>query len=153
MPNSRVQRAPRALVGFSSVQVVAGATAEAVLEIRRSDLAYWDVRADGWVVEPGEYRIEVGASSRDIRATVSVHLVGDQSQAPLSRESSLEEVLAAPAAAAELHRLLAQSETSFLKSMDAEMLKLLGSFPLSRLSGLDPALNEQGIERIIASSQ
>jgi beta-glucosidase len=153
VPNSRVQRAPRALVGFSSVEVVAGATAEAVLEIRRSDLAYWDVRADGWVVEPGEYRIEVGASSRDIRATVSVHLVGDESQAPLSRESSLEEVLAAPAAAAELHRLLAQSETSFLKSMDAEMLKLLGSFPLSRLSGLDPALNEQGIERIIASSQ
>lgn len=149
LPDSRVDRAPRALVGFSSVEVSAGTTVEVVLEIRRSDLAYWDIRVDDWVVEPGEYRIEVGASSRDIRAAASVRLVGDENPAPLSRESSLAEVLAVPAAAAELRAVLAESEHSMLKSADAEMVKLIGSFPLSRLSGLDPALTERGIERII----
>jgi beta-glucosidase len=152
LPDSRVQRAPRALVGFSSVEVAAGTTVEVVLEIRRSDLAYWDIRVDDWVVEPGDYCIEVGASSRDIRSTATVQLVGDGSRAPLSRESSLAEVMAVPAAAAELHKVLAESERSLLGSADAELVKLIGSFPLSRLSVLDPALTEQGIERIVASS-
>ena len=152
LPDSRVDREPRALVAFSSVEVSAGTTVGVVLEIRRSDLAYWDIRVDDWMVEPGEYRIEVGASSRDIRATASVHLVGDENPAPLSRESSLAEVLAVPAAAAELHKVLAESERSLLKSADAEMVKLIGSFPLSRLSVLDPALTERGIERIISGS-
>jgi beta-glucosidase len=152
LPESRVQRPPRALVAFSSVEVAAGTTAEVALEIRRSDLAYWDIRVDDWVVEPGEYRIEVGASSRDIRAAVTVQLVGDENRAPLSRASSLAEVLAVPAAAAELHRVLAEGDRSLLKSADAEMVKLIGSFPLSRLSVLDPALTEQGIERIIAAA-
>ena len=150
--DSGVQRAPRALVAFSSVEVVAGATVEVELEIRRSDLAYWDIRIDDWVVEPGDYRIEVGASSRDIRAAVTVQLDGDESRAPLSRESSLAEVLSVPAAAAELHRVLAEADRSLLKSADAEMVKLIGSFPLSRLSGMDPALTEQAIERIVLSA-
>jgi beta-glucosidase len=119
------------------------------LEVRRSDLAYWDIRVDDWVVETNDYRIEVGASSRDIRATVTVQLVGDENRAPLSRESSLAEVLSVPAAAAELHRALAEADRSLLKSADAEMVKLIGSFPLSRLSALDPALTEEAIERII----
>jgi len=152
VPDSQVERAPRALVGFASVEIAAGSTVEVVLEIRRSDLAYWDIRVDDWVVEPGEYRIEVGASSRDIRAAATVQLVGEPNRAPLSRESSLAEVMAVPAAAAELHRVLAESERSLLRSADAEMVKLIGSFPLSRLSVLDPALNEKGIERIVASS-
>ena len=79
---SGVQRAPRALVAFSSVEVVAGETVEVELEVRRSDLAYWDIRVDDWVVESADYRIEVGASSRDIRAAVTVRLVGDESRAP-----------------------------------------------------------------------
>jgi beta-glucosidase len=152
MPDSHVQRAPRALVGFSSVEVAAGGTVEVVLEIRRSDLAYWDIRIDDWVLESGEYRIEVGASSRDIRAAATVRLEGEGNRAPLSKESSLAEVLSVPAAAVELHRVLAEADRSLLKSADAEMVKLIGSFPLSRLSGLDPALTEQGIERIIAAA-
>ena len=31
------------------------------------DLSYFDVRTQTWKAEPGTYRIEVGASSRDIR--------------------------------------------------------------------------------------
>ena len=44
--------------------------ARSTVHIRREDLAYWDTRVDRWVVEGGSYTVEVGASSRDIRATV-----------------------------------------------------------------------------------
>ena len=48
--------------------------------------------------------------------------------------------------------MLAESDRSLLKSADAEMVNLIGSFPLSRLTVIDPALSEQGIERIIAAA-
>ena len=40
--------------------------------VARDDLAYWETRLDRWVVEGGEYRIEVGASSRDLRLAATV---------------------------------------------------------------------------------
>ena len=31
------------------------------------DLSYWSVARGRWLLEPGEFLVEVGASSRDIR--------------------------------------------------------------------------------------
>ena len=63
-----------------------------------SDLAYWDTRVDRWVVEGGAYAVEVGASSRDIRATVSVDVEGDAVRVPLTMDSSIGELMAHPVA-------------------------------------------------------
>ena len=72
LPGSAVQRPPRELKGFVVVEAEPGQTVEAEMLIRREDLAYWDLRIDRWRVEAGTYRIDVAASSRDIRSSVEV---------------------------------------------------------------------------------
>ena len=68
LPGSSVVRAPRELVAFERVWVAAGESVPVELRVARDDLAYYDTRVGGWVVESGEYVVEVGASSRDLRA-------------------------------------------------------------------------------------
>lgn len=85
-PTSQIQRPPQELKAFGSVLLQPGATAEASMIIRRDDLAYWDVRVDRWVVEGGPYRVEVGASSRDLRAATTIELAGDGVVLPLTEE-------------------------------------------------------------------
>ncbi|MFC7340001.1 beta-glucosidase [Saccharopolyspora griseoalba] len=59
-----VPQPPRQLKGFRKVELRPGESATVVFELTERDLSYWD---DGWQVAPGEYRVFVGESSRDIR--------------------------------------------------------------------------------------
>ena len=63
---SRVKRAPRDLRAFARVHLEPGETRTMPLEIAASALAYWDVKTGGWQVEPIEYGVHVGPSSRDL---------------------------------------------------------------------------------------
>ncbi len=36
-------------------------------------LSYWNVTTNGWEIASGDYQIYVGASSRDIRLTGTLH--------------------------------------------------------------------------------
>lgn len=75
--NSTVQRAPKELKGFSKVLVRAGKEESVEIEIPARELAYYD-EEKGWVVEPGDYEILVGSSSRDIaqKSLVSIREPG-----------------------------------------------------------------------------
>jgi len=64
-PQSKVERPAKALKGFQRITVEPGATAMAMINVRASDLAYWDVAAHAWAVEPGPVELLVGNSSRD----------------------------------------------------------------------------------------
>ena len=72
-----MQRPERELKAFASVALEAGESREVVLTVRRKDLAYWDIRTDSWVVEGGDYVVDVAASSRDIRSSATVTVEGD----------------------------------------------------------------------------
>jgi beta-glucosidase len=63
---SRVKRAPRDLKAFARVHLEPGETRTVPLEVAAPALAYWDVKTGGWQVEPIEYGVHVGASSRDL---------------------------------------------------------------------------------------
>jgi beta-glucosidase len=49
------------------VAIAKGATKTVPLVVPVKDLAYWDTATHKFVVEPGTYVAEVGASSEDIR--------------------------------------------------------------------------------------
>ncbi|WP_433674801.1 glycoside hydrolase family 3 C-terminal domain-containing protein [Microbacterium gorillae] len=98
-PDSAVQRAPRELKAFRAVEIAAGEEMTVALDISRSDLAYWDIQLHRWVVEGGTYQVHVGASSRDIRASVTVEIEGDDVIRPFTEESTIGELLANPTAA------------------------------------------------------
>ncbi|MDR6867148.1 beta-glucosidase [Microbacterium resistens] len=147
--SSIVERAPRELKAFASVEIPAGETREVSLVIRREDLAYWDVRVDRFVVEGGDYRIEVGASSRDIRAAATVEIVGDEVRLPLTAESSIADMLAHPVAGPIMQEQFTAMRESADGAMDAGIMgdeaiaKMMASFPIGRLAGF-PGMGVDG---------
>ncbi len=75
-PESAVSRPAKALRGFQRVQLEPGAEEIVKFTLTASDLAYWDVDAGEWAVEPGPVDIRVGRSSADdallLRARIRV---------------------------------------------------------------------------------
>jgi beta-glucosidase len=41
-------------------------------ELRRKDLSYWDASGKRWVLPAGNFKVEVGASSKDLRLNGSI---------------------------------------------------------------------------------
>ncbi len=66
-----VERPPRELEAFDRVLLEAGAAAEVTLAVPLSRLARWD---DGWVLDPGAYRVEVGpdAAALPLQQTIDL---------------------------------------------------------------------------------
>ncbi|KAJ4348848.1 uncharacterized protein N0V89_010227 [Didymosphaeria variabile] len=57
----------RQLRGFQKVHVEPGKTEAVEFQLTRRDLSIWDVVAQQWKLQKGEYGVWVGASSRDLR--------------------------------------------------------------------------------------
>ncbi|WP_417540911.1 glycoside hydrolase family 3 C-terminal domain-containing protein [Microbacterium maritypicum] len=158
---SIVQRAPRELKAFSSVALAAGETRSVELVVRREDLAYWDIRVDRWVVEGGEYTVEVAASSRDIRSRVSVEISGDAVHQELTMNSSVGDLMTHPIAGAIVQQALGglmgglggDAAAASMMPNDEAMQKMMASFPIGRLAGFPglPVDFEQ-IEQLIAAA-
>jgi beta-glucosidase len=149
LPTSSVQRPQRELKAFASVALEAGESREVVLTLRRKDLAYWDIRADRWVVEGGDYVVDVAASSRDIRSSAAVAVEGDAVSLPLSRTSSMGEVLRHPVAGPIVQAAIAQmmgglgDSTASIMPEGVDMSRMMESFPIGRL-GMMGALAGDG---------
>jgi hypothetical protein len=62
---------PKLLKGFQKITLSPGQTQRVSFNLNWEDLANWDTTARGWIVTPGVFQVEVGASSRDIRLTGS----------------------------------------------------------------------------------
>ncbi len=138
LPSGKVARPPRELKAFASVALESGETREVTLTINRNDLAYWDIRIDDWAVEGGEYTVDVAASSRDIRSSLRVAIVGDEIWVPLSRSSSIGEVLADPVAGPMVQAAFAAmaADTSGADAMMPEgvtIARMLESFPIGKV--------------------
>jgi beta-glucosidase len=67
--SSSVKRPLQQLVGFRRVTLAAGETQTVTLPLDVGELAYWDVAAQRFVVEPGQIELRIGRSSRDIELT------------------------------------------------------------------------------------
>lgn len=61
---------PRVLKGFVKTAVLGAGESKSVhFPLRERDLSIWDVKTHNWAQQSGEFKVYVGASSRDIRAT------------------------------------------------------------------------------------
>lgn len=150
-PDSAVTRAPRELRAYAKVTVPVGESRRVELVVDRGDLAYYDARVDRWVVEGGEYVIEVGASSRDLRLVTRVAMVGDNVRFPLSRDSSITEVLADPVVGSQMRAALGQLLGD---GEDPGLLKVIGSFPVGRVAsfpGVD--LEREQLDAILSGQR
>lgn len=71
---SRVIRPVKELKGFEKVALEPGESKTIIFTLSKRAWAYYDVESKGWYTEEGEFRILVGASSRDIRLSETVYV-------------------------------------------------------------------------------
>ena len=71
---SIVNRAEKELKGFKKVTIAPGSITTVTLTIPVNDLAYYDVKTNQWIVEPGEYKLLAGTSSKDIKESLSINI-------------------------------------------------------------------------------
>jgi beta-glucosidase len=62
------------LKAFEKVFLQPGESKNIELSIKVADLAFYDEAKKGWVVEPGEFILELGNSSRDISKTLTINV-------------------------------------------------------------------------------
>jgi beta-glucosidase len=67
-----VARPPHELKAFAKVTLDPGESKIVELALDERAFAFWDVAAHGWTVEPGEFELRIGTSSRDIHHCVAV---------------------------------------------------------------------------------
>jgi beta-glucosidase len=75
-PQDGAHRPPQELKGYAKLRLEPGATGTASVVLDRRSFSRWDANRHAWVVDPGDYRLCLGASSRDIKTTLDVALDG-----------------------------------------------------------------------------
>ena len=74
--DSEIDRPPNELKAFlKTPNLEKGESIRLKFSIPISYLSYWSEDEKGWKVEPGNYLLKVGASSRDIRLTYKTNIL------------------------------------------------------------------------------
>ena len=64
---SKQPEAIKSLKGFKRISIKKGESKTVELTLKADDLKYYDESKDDFTIEPGNYEIQVGASSDDIK--------------------------------------------------------------------------------------
>ena len=73
-----ISRPIRELKGFNKVSLLPGETKTVSFQLDCSDFAYYETVLHDWYAENGEYAVEIGSSSRDIRLSTTVEVTGSK---------------------------------------------------------------------------
>ncbi|MBI9106470.1 MAG: glycoside hydrolase family 3 C-terminal domain-containing protein [Spirochaetales bacterium] len=78
-PGKVVHRPDRELRGFIKLEIAPGERQKANLSLSLRSFSHWDSGSERWAVEPGKYRIMIGASANDIRLEADLSILSDYS--------------------------------------------------------------------------
>jgi beta-glucosidase len=135
-PAATVARPPRELKAFAKVSLEPGAEQEVTFTLTARDLSYWSALHRRWVLEGGEFRICVGASSRDIRLSAAITVAATPPALPLSGTSTLTEWLTDPVGGQVLRDTLGTRPDGRPGGIlgSEELLAIIGNMPLGTLA-------------------
>jgi beta-glucosidase len=74
LPTRQVETAPKALAGWTQVELQPGERRRVTVELSPESLSYWDVDRDRWRTPSGRLPVYVGSSSADIQLTGEVRV-------------------------------------------------------------------------------
>ena len=133
----------------------AGQSETLTFHLEARDFSYWSSTARDWVLEPGEFTLAIGASSRDLRLTTAIDVAAPARRGSLDAMASLDEWLADPAGAQVLREVVGTDETGRPRGIlgDDELRAVVGNFPISALSafpgtGLDQGTVDELLRRL-----
>lgn len=150
-PRASVQRPLRELRAFAAVDLAVGESREVTFTLDARALAYWHPGLRRWAVEGGEFVVEVGASSRDVRAHASVDVVGEPLWGELTAESTLAEWQEHPAGAPVLAAAIGDT---MLPELDDTMAAMIAQMPLRVIAGFElGGLTPATLDAVVAAAQ
>jgi len=71
-PSAKTPRPLKELKGFARVELKPGESRKVEVKLNRRSLAYWDVTAHDWRVDPGKFIVYVGDSSANVPLTADI---------------------------------------------------------------------------------
>jgi len=130
---SSVLRPVRELKGFAKVSLEPGETKTVSIELDQRAFSFWSELTHEFVVEGGEFVIEVGENSRDLPLSASISVEAPRIAKPLSFDSSAEEWVADPKGRALLIERYGQDGKLPGLLGNDHMMTVIGNFPLERM--------------------
>jgi len=83
---SDVYRPSHELKAFAKIHLAPGATGTVNLKLDDTSFRFFDQGHRDWVVEPGEYELQIGASSRDIRQVHNLQVTSSQQPSQVAKD-------------------------------------------------------------------
>lgn len=80
--NPAVPRPERELKAFRKVDIAKGKTVKVSMHLSRKAFAYYDTGKHDWMVNPGTFTVEAGASATDIRSRANVEVKASEMVRP-----------------------------------------------------------------------
>jgi beta-glucosidase len=148
---SAVGRPVRELKGFSKVFLNPGEEKEVSFTLDKRAFAYYEERVHDWYVESGEFVIEIGASSRDIRLKAKVAVEASR-ELPIvfTRNTSIGELQKTAKGRALMEQITAASRNSVMdvsqtmgEGGDEMMQAMMREMPLGGLVSFGRITEEQ----------
>jgi beta-glucosidase len=90
---SNLRRPEKELKAFRKILLDAGETKTVSFHLDREAFWYYDPAKGGWIVEPGEFEIILGASSRDLRLCAKATLLASEHSARFRLDMTLRKIM------------------------------------------------------------
>jgi beta-glucosidase len=154
-PDASVARPLWELKGFAKPELDPGESRSVTLRLDGRDLSYWSTSASDWVLEPGEFSLAVGASSRDLRLTTTIEVSAPPLPIQLDGMATLQEWLAHPTGSELVREAVGTDEAGRPRGIlgNDELITVIGNFPIRTLAafpglGLDHATVDELLQRV-----
>jgi beta-glucosidase len=130
--DASVTRPIRELKGFTKVTLDPGQSDQVTLTLDQRAFSFWSVVHHRWVVEAGEFSIEVGHHSRDLPLSHTVTISAPSVAAPLAVDSTLNEWMADPVGLELIAEAVATGQPD--PTRDKELVAVIGEMPMTTLA-------------------
>ena len=127
-----VARPVRELKGFAKVSLEPAESRQVTITLDQRAFSFWSELLGTWVVEGGEFAVEVGRHSRDLPLARSVTIDAPPIAPPLTADSTLHEWMADPTGLALIREAVAAGQPD--PTRDAELVSVIGTMPMSTLA-------------------
>lgn len=142
-----VERPSHELKDFTKVTLEPGQSTTVSRHLGTRAFAYWSLSRSRWRVEPGDFDIEIGTSSRHILARHRITLAGDNHDDPLTDMSTLAEWFAHPTGGPRLRNLLATANVTLWDSPD--MTAMLNDLPLAKAAAFGGSPTREELANLV----